>query len=143
MADRIDAERRSLNMSRVRSSDTRPELEVRRLVHRLGYRFRLHRRSLPGTPDLAFPSRRAVIFVHGCFWHRHPGCRKATTPATRRDFWAEKFEANQCRDERVRRQLVDQGWRVEVVWECELRDKETLGRRLASFLDASVASSAS
>lgn len=142
MADRIDPERRSLNMSRVKSANTRPELEVRTLLHRLGYRFRLHRRSLPGTPDLVFPSRRAVIFVHGCFWHRHAGCPKSSTPATRTEFWAEKFEANQARDARVRRALAADGWRVEVVWECEIRDRETLAQRLISFLGTPTPSAA-
>jgi DNA mismatch endonuclease (patch repair protein) len=121
-------------MSRVRSSDTRPELEVRRLVHRLGYRFRLHRRTLPGTPDLVFPSLRAVIFVHGCFWHRHAGCSKTSTPTTRPDFWAEKFETNQRRDEKVRQALLNDGWNVDVIWECEVLDKSALSRRLTAFL---------
>lgn len=134
MADRIDPARRSLNMSRVKSANTRPELQVRSLLHRLGYRFRLHTRSLPGKPDLVFQSRRAVIFVHGCFWHRHAGCPKASMPTTRADFWAEKFEANQARDARVLRALADSGWRTEVVWECEVRDREALTRRLISFL---------
>lgn len=136
MADRIDPARRSFNMSRVRSANTRPELEVRTLLHRLGYRFRLHRRSLPGTPDLVFPSRRAVIFIHGCFWHRHAGCPKASMPTTRPEFWAKKFEANQTRDKRVRHALADDGWRVEVVWECEVRDREKLAARLVTFLGA-------
>jgi len=134
MTDRIDVVRRSWNMSRVRSFDTRPELEVRRLVHRLGYRFRLHRRTLPGTPDLVFPCLRAVIFVHGCFWHRHAGCSKASTPATRPDFWAKKFETNQRRDEKVKQALLSDGWNVEVIWECEVRDKNALSRRLTAFL---------
>lgn len=136
MADRLDAAARSVNMSRVRSANTRPELHVRSLLHRLGYRFRLHRRTLPGTPDLVFPSRRAVIFVHGCFWHRHAGCPKASIPATRPEFWAEKFEANAARDERVQRALAAEDWRVEVVWECEMRDREALTLRLISFLGA-------
>lgn len=134
MADRIDADRRSWNMSRVRSTDTRPELEVRRLAHSLGYRFRLHRKTLPGTPDLVFPSLRAVIFVHGCFWHRHAGCPKASMPATRREFWAEKLEANRLRDEKAQRSLLDEGWKVAVVWECEVREKIALGHRLTEFL---------
>jgi len=142
MVDRIDAARRSFNMSRVRSVDTRPEMEVRRLLHKLGYRFRLHRRSLPGRPDLVFPSRRAAIFVHGCFWHRHAGCRKASMPSTRAEFWAEKFASNEARDERVQCALVDEGWRVEVVWECEVRDSDTLARRLISFLGVPVPAAA-
>jgi DNA mismatch endonuclease (patch repair protein) len=134
MINRIDAARRSWNMSCVRSSNTRPEMVVRHLAHGLGYRFRLHRRTLPGTPDLVFPSLRAVVFVHGCFWHRHPGCQKASTPATRTDFWVEKFAANRRRDEKVQQYLLADGWNVEVVWECEVRDKDALAHRLTACL---------
>lgn len=134
MTDRLTPERRSWLMSRVHSRDTTPERLVRRLVHRLGYRFRLHRRDLPGTPDLVFPSRRAIIFVHGCFWHRHRGCRKATVPSTRKEFWLQKFARNVNRDATVREALERAGWRVLIVWECELRDIDALGPRVLAFL---------
>ncbi len=134
MTDRLTPERRSWLMSRVRSRDTIPERLVRSLVHRLGYRFRLHRRDLPGTPDLVFPSRRAIIFVHGCFWHRHRGCRKATVPSTRKEFWLQKFARNVNRDATVREALERAGWRVLIVWECELRDIDALEARVLAFL---------
>ena len=134
MTDRLTPERRSWLMSRVRSRDTIPERVVRSLVHRLGYRFRLHRRDLPGTPDLVFPSRRAIIFVHGCFWHRHQGCRKATVPSTRKEFWLQKFARTVNRDATVREALERAGWRVLIVWQCELRDIDALGSRVLAFL---------
>ncbi len=121
-------------MSRVPQKNTKPELKVRRAVHALGYRFRLHRRDLPGTPDLVFPGRRAVIFVHGCFWHRHPGCAKASTPTSNIDFWSTKFSKNVERDARKERELCILGWRVLVIWECETRDIENLGTKLSTFL---------
>jgi DNA mismatch endonuclease (patch repair protein) len=121
-------------MSRIRGKDTNPEMEVRRLVYSLGYRYRLHVRDLPGCPDLVFPGRRKVIFVHGCFWHRH-SCRKGRSmPATRRAFWKTKFKENRKRDRRFRRALRTQGWDVLVVWGCHLRDPEKLTGRLISFL---------
>lgn len=121
-------------MAAIRGRDTSAELQVRRMLHRLGYRFRLHRRDLPGTPDIVLPRYRTVIFVHGCFWHRHPGCRFTTHPRTRSEFWKEKFRQNIDRD---RRQLVEieaLGWRVIVVWECELREPGVLADRLDSLL---------
>jgi len=129
----FDAERSAL-MRRVRGTDTTPERVVRRAAHSLGYRFRLHRRDLPGTPDLAFPRRRKVIFVHGCFWHRHPGCSRTTTPATRADYWREKFEQNVARDRRNIAALQALGWEVLVVWECETFDRTSLLERLSRFL---------
>lgn len=125
---------RSRNMARIRAKDTKPELIVRSVAHRHGYRFRLHGRGLPGRPDLVFPSRRKVIFVHGCFWHQHPGCRYATRPATRAKFWAAKLDGNRQRDTRVCRELERLGWGVLVVWECETREPEDVRARLASFL---------
>ena len=122
-------------MARIGSADTLPELAVRRLLHRLGYRFRLHRRSLPGTPDICFPGRKKAIFVHGCFWHRHEGCRRTTTPATRTSFWNDKFRKNVERDRANLKALRELGWSVMVVWECEIAKLETLGPRLAGFLD--------
>lgn len=126
--------RRSALMSRIRGRDTKPELVVRRLAHALGYRFRLHRKDLPGSPDLVFPSRRQAIFVHGCFWHRHSGCSKTTTPKTRADFWNKKFEANKERDARQHAELAAMGWDVLVVWECETKYLEFLAGRLREFL---------
>lgn len=129
----IDPERSAL-MARVRGKNSKPELIVRRLAHALGYRFRLHRRNLPGTPDLVFPRLRKVIFVHGCFWHRHQGCQRATTPKTRAAYWQSKFAANIKRDALKEHQLKELGWNVLVVWECETFDPETLTARLAKFM---------
>lgn len=120
-------------MRAVRRKDTTPELRVRRLAHRLGLRFRLHRHDLPGTPDMVFPRWRIALFVHGCFWHRHSGCRYATMPATRREFWEAKFTANQARDRRQAEQLRSLGWRVVVVWECETRLLQELEARLRAL----------
>jgi len=116
--DKLSAERRSANMRQIRSKNTTPELLLRRMLYRLGYRFRLHRKDLPGKPDLVFPSRRKAIFVHGCFWHQHPGCRYATRPATNVAFWAAKLRGNVDRDARKRESLEHMGWVVEVIWEC-------------------------
>jgi len=122
-------------MARIRGKDTKPELIVRRLAHAAGYRYRLHRRDLPGCPDLVFPRYRKIIFVHGCFWHRH-SCRKGrSTPRTRRRFWKKKFDENRERDRRNRRALRRQGWQVLVVWECQTKDPEKLLQRLHQFLD--------
>ncbi|MBS0461625.1 MAG: DNA mismatch endonuclease Vsr [Proteobacteria bacterium] len=118
MVDVVDAATRSRMMSGIRGRNTRPELLVRSFLHRAGLRFRLHVR-LPGKPDLVFPKYRTVVFVHGCFWHRHAGCRLASIPATNRRFWEEKFEANVARDRRITRQLRREGWHVLVAWECE------------------------
>ncbi len=136
--DGLTPEKRSWNMSRIRGRDTKPELLVRSLLHRLGYRFRLHRRHLPGTPDIVLPKYRTVIFVHGCFWHRHPGCRYAYTPKSRVEFWKTKFAANVDRDARTRRALEQAGWQVLVVWECELRDMAGLSDRLASEIGSGI-----
>jgi DNA mismatch endonuclease, patch repair protein len=132
--DNIDP-RRSALMRRIREKDTRPELAVRRMAHSLGYRFRLQWRDLPGTPDLTFPARRKVIFIHGCFWHRHPGCHKASTPKTRIEFWEEKFVSNIERDKQKSAELRLLGWDVLVVWECETQDALSLGRILLEFLE--------
>ncbi len=132
--DRLDRAARSALMAKVKGKDTGPELAVRRIAHALGFRFRLHRRDLPGSPDLVFPSRRAVVFVHGCFWHRHPGCAKASSPKTRKAFWTAKFAANVARDARVKRRLRRLGWRVLTVWECEASHPLRVAARLARFL---------
>ena len=121
MADIVDKATRSRMMAGIRGKDTKPELQWRRALHAMGLRFRLHAPSLPGRPDLVFPKYRAVVLVHGCFWHRHADCRFATNPATRPEFWQTKFEANIARDKRNVTALLDGGWRVAVVWECALK----------------------
>ena len=124
MTDIVDQQTRSRMMSGIRSKNTKPELALRRALHARGFRFRLHSGKVPGRPDLVLPKHRAVVFVHGCFWHRHEGCRYATVPATRPDFWRAKFEANAARDSAVRTRLLEDGWRVATVWECALRKPE-------------------
>lgn len=132
--DTLTREQRSRCMAAVKGRDTTPELAVRRMVHALGFRFRLHARDLPGKPDIVLRRLRAVIFVHGCFWHRH-GCRYGcATPQTRAAFWADKFARNIARDRRVRAVLRREGWSVLVVWECHLRQPDRVMRRLAAFL---------
>ncbi|MCY4579222.1 MAG: very short patch repair endonuclease [Chloroflexi bacterium] len=135
MVDTVPPDIRSRIMAQVKSKDTKPEMTVRRLLHGLGYRYRLHRQDLPGRPDLVFPSRRKIVFVNGCFWHRHSGCVRATVPATNREFWSAKFERNRDRDRRNYALLADRGWGVMTVWECELQDLPTLAGSLISFLD--------
>lgn len=135
MADKLTSERRSWNMSRIKGRNTGPELQLRSLLHRAGFRFRLHAKALPGRPDIVLPKFRTAIFVHGCFWHRHPGCRNATTPSTRHEFWQEKFDGNVSRDARNRADLAATGWTVLTVWECELKaDAEGVVRRLSREL---------
>lgn len=134
--DRISSEHRSWNMSRIRGGDTIPEKAVRSMLHRMGYRFRLRTRNLPGSPDIVLPRYRTVIFVHGCFWHRHARCRFAYTPKSRVRFWQRKFNANVARDHRVTRALRARGWRVIVVWECQTRDVARLTARLARLSTA-------
>ena len=130
MADVFTKTKRSEVMSRIRARDTKPERAVRSILHRLGYRFRLHRTDLPGKPDIVLPRLRIVIFVHGCFWHRHEGCRFAYTPKTRTEFWLKKLESNVARDRQVETQLAELDWLVITVWECELRTPEKLTKRL-------------
>ena len=137
MVDIMTVEQRSALMSRIRSVDTKPELFVRRALHAMGYRFRTHVRDLPGRPDLVFTKRHAVIFVHGCFWHRH-GCKKTYVPKVREEFWGSKFAANTSRDERNQSQLVQSGWRVLVVWECEVESDDTIIDRMVAFLGPPV-----
>lgn len=126
MADTLSPEARSRNMARIRSRDTGPEMLVRRAAHALGLRFRLHRKDLPGTPDLVFPRRRVAVLVHGCFWHRHPGCRMAYSPKSRTEFWEAKFAGNVERDARKLEELIAAGWRPVIIWECETRDEKRL-----------------
>lgn len=135
--DSLTPLQRSERMSKVRSANTQLEMAVRRLVHGMGYRYRLHRKDLPGKPDLVFPGRRKVIFVHGCFWHRHgdPACRLARLPKSRLDFWLPKLSANEERDAKVLARLGELGWGVMTIWECQVRDTEALKRRICEFLD--------
>lgn len=121
-------------MRAVKGKNTRPEQAVRSLLHALGYRFRLHRRDLPGSPDIVLPGRKAVIFVHGCFWHGHDCKRGSRTPKTNADYWVSKIGRNMARDARTRAALEAQGWRVLVVWECEIKDEEALAAKLRAFL---------
>lgn len=122
-------------MSRIRGTDTGPEIALRSLLHRAGYRFRLHDRHLPGRPDIVLPRFRTVIFVHGCFWHRHAGCRNATTPGSRTEFWIRKFQGTVARDARKAAELEAAGWKVITVWECELKkDSENVLRRVVKQL---------
>jgi DNA mismatch endonuclease, patch repair protein len=132
--DVVSAEQRSTLMAGIRNRDTGPELTVRRVAHRLGYRFRTHRRDLPGTPDIVFPGRRKVVFVHGCFWHRHAGCRLAYEPKSNVEFWQAKFRVNVARDERVAAALQVLGWTSLTIWECEVRDVVGLARTLEGHL---------
>lgn len=121
--DRLTPEARSRLMSRVKGKDTKPEMAVRSYLHARGLRYRLHDRSLPGKPDLVFKSRKVIVFVHGCFWHGHSGCKKASTPKTREDFWRSKIETNAVRDRRSIRQLRASGWHVFIVWECRINER--------------------
>jgi DNA mismatch endonuclease (patch repair protein) len=135
--DTLTASERSERMSRIKAKDTGTELRVRRLVHRLGYRYRLHDHRLPGKPDMVFRSRRKTIFVHGCFWHRHPDpeCKLARMPKSRLDFWEPKLTTNRERDERSLERLRDLGWDPLIVWECESRHIEQLENKIRAFLD--------
>jgi DNA mismatch endonuclease (patch repair protein) len=132
--DKLDAQRRSKNMRQIRSKNTKPEVLLRSLLHKAGYRFRLHRKDLPGKPDIVFPGRRKVIFVHGCFWHQHPGCREGRLPGTRPDYWP-KLERNVERDTAAIEQLRELGWKVLTVWECEISKPELVKDRVRVFLD--------
>lgn len=134
--DRLSKNHRSWNMSRIRGSDTKPEVAVRSILHRLGYRFRLHRRDLPGKPDIVLPRHRVVVFVHGCFWHRHRRCKYAYQPKSNRSFWLEKFAGTLRRDRISAKALRRTGWTVLIVWECEVRDDARLSRRLRRQIGA-------
>lgn len=125
-------------MSNIKSRDTSPERRVRSILHRRGYRFRLHAKALPGSPDIVLPRHRAVVFVHGCFWHRHKKCRLSYTPKSRKRFWEEKFAANVARDKRVARRLVTEGWQVLVVWECQLSDPKDVGNTLSAAIEGAT-----
>jgi DNA mismatch endonuclease (patch repair protein) len=139
MADVVDKQTRSRMMAGIGGKNTEPELVLRRALHARGFRYRLHVKQLPGRPDLLLPKYRAVVFVHGCFWHRHTGCRYATTPATRTEFWQAKFSANIARDDVVRIKLRHAGWRVAIVWECALKKPhrvKAVVSQLVSWLDS-------
>jgi DNA mismatch endonuclease (patch repair protein) len=138
--DIVNKARRSENMRRIRSRDTKPEMVVRRTAFGLGYRYRLHQKTLPGSPDLVFPKLRTTLFVHGCFWHRHKGCPNCTSPSTRPEFWEKKFAGNMARDRRNVSALKRLGWRVAIIWECETTDLNALARRLQRLLGSEVGS---
>ena len=137
MANTHTPQQRRTNMQAVRSKNTAPELLIRSITHRLGFRFRLHRKDLPGTPDIVFPSRKKVIFVHGCFWHGHD-CPRGALPSSNRDFWQSKITKNRTRDSHSEEQLEKEGWRVLTVWECETKDQEVLEERITRFLRTAV-----
>lgn len=136
MPDTLRPDQRSINMSRIRAKNTKAEVAVRRVAHRLGYRFRLHRADFPGKPDLVFPSRKSVIFVHGCFWHRHPNpsCKNSVLPKSHIEYWHPKLERNQMRDALDQAALENDGWRILIFWECELRDEQFIAAKLREFL---------
>lgn len=134
MPEKLSRERRSANMRAVHGKDTAPEIVVRRIVHGMGYRYRLHGRDLPGKPDLVFRSRQKAVFVHGCFWHRHKGCPRASEPKSNINFWRAKLDRNAARDAEQLRALKKIGWRVLVVWQCELKNERRLAAKLRSFL---------
>ncbi|WP_085821526.1 very short patch repair endonuclease [Ruegeria meonggei] len=135
--DTLTEQQRSERMKRIRGRDSKPELLVRRLVHGMGYRYRLHCRDLPGKPDLVFRPKRKVIFVHGCFWHRHDdtNCRLARLPKSRLDFWYPKLEQNKQRDQRNSKLLVKMGWSSLVIWECQVKDEDWLEREIKEYLN--------
>jgi DNA mismatch endonuclease (patch repair protein) len=134
MTDHVHRDKRSLIMAAVHSKNTKPELAVRKIAHALGYRYRLHVADLPGKPDMVFPARRKIILVNGCFWHRHPRCRYATSPKTRSAFWQKKFCTNVARDRRTRQQLRKLGWSILTVWQCELKNPQKVEVRIDEFL---------
>jgi DNA mismatch endonuclease (patch repair protein) len=134
MSDKLSQLQRSNLMASIGQKNTSPEVRVRRLLHMLGYRFRLHRRELPGTPDIVLSRCRLCIFVNGCFWHQHEGCKRATVPTANADFWRKKFAKNAERDVRARQELEAKEWRVAVIWECETKDANVLLAKVRSFL---------
>ena len=136
MSEAVDPARSAL-MAKVGGRDTKPEMVVRRHLFSNGHRYRLHARDLPGRPDIVFRKRRKAIFVHGCFWHRHDGCRRSTVPKTRQAFWSDKFDRNKARDARNEEALSAIGWDILVVWECETKDTDALSARLSAFVEAS------
>ena len=134
MTDIFTKEKRSWIMGRIKGRDTKPEILVRSMIHRMGFRYRLHQRDLPGNPDIVLPRHAKVIFVHGCFWHGHKGCTRSKRPATNTEFWNNKLDDNIARDKRVQRKLRRDGWKVIVIWKCETRKPEKLLEKLERFL---------
>ena len=137
MADIHSKETRSYNMSRIRSKDTKPEILVRKFLHKNGFRYRLHVKDLSGKPDIVLPKYKTVIFIHGCFWHGHEGCKKASLPKTRTEWWTDKIQKNAANDQNVEITLLDLGWRVIKIWECELKSKileQTLDELLINII---------
>jgi DNA mismatch endonuclease (patch repair protein) len=134
MVDRISAETRSRNMSRIRSKDTKPEMQLRRIVYGMGYRYQLHVKSLPGCPDLVFARRRKALFIHGCFWHQHEGCKDSHLPKSRLAYWSPKLVRNAKRDIENERKLRELGWDTLTIWACEITDENRLAHRLQEFL---------
>ena len=134
MTDHLAKKKRSWNMSRIRSKNTIPEVKVRSILHSLGYRFRLHRKDLPGKPDIVLPKYKTVIFVHGCFWHQHDNCQRSHTPQSNQSYWGPKLSGNVARDKRVKNELKDLGWTVKTLWECETSDIHHLNKKLRLLL---------
>ncbi|MGY2138725.1 very short patch repair endonuclease [Pseudomonas reactans] len=137
-ADIVTHEQRSQNMSRIKGKNTKPEMIVRSACHDLGFRYRLHRKDLPGTPDLVFPKHRLCLFVHGCFWHSHPGCKYAYTPKSRLDFWLPKLAKNVERDMKTKRALEVSGWRVSIIWECRTKNRDTLRAEIRKLINPKI-----
>jgi len=133
--DIISKEKRSWNMSRIRNKNTKPEMIVRSLLHRMGYRFILHKKGLPGKPDIVLPKHETIIFVHGCFWHRHQSCKYAYNPKSRIEFWRNKFIENKNRDKKVQNDLIELGWNVNVIWECETKNLDLLENKIISIMN--------
>ncbi|MER8485910.1 DNA mismatch endonuclease Vsr [Mesorhizobium sp. M1322] len=133
--DIVSPAARSRMMGRIRGKDTGPEMLVRKVAHQMGYRFRLHRHDLPGTPDIVFPARKTAMFIHGCFWHRHEGCKYCYNPKSNIDFWQRKFDNNVQRDQRVRKDLERLGWNITVIWACETADQPSLRSKLRAYLE--------
>ena len=138
MTDKLSPEKRSMNMSAIRSVGMKPEMVVRRIVHNLGYRFRLHRKNLAGKPDLVLTRHRKIIFVHGCFWHQHQNCRDGRLPKSNVGYWQSKLSGNIIRDKQHTESLESEGWQVLVIWECETRDEKLLIKRLKQFLSSPI-----
>jgi DNA mismatch endonuclease, patch repair protein len=138
MVDRLSSERRSWLMSRVQSKNTSAETRVRSVAHAMGLRFRLHSDSLPGKPDIVFPKWKTVVFIHGCFWHRHPNCKKATIPKSNTSFWTTKFERNVARDQANLNALEQLGWKAHVIWECETKSPDRITERLKQIFPSST-----
>jgi DNA mismatch endonuclease (patch repair protein) len=133
--DKLNPEQRSKNMAAVKGKNTTPEIRVRRMLHKMGYQFRLYRKDLPGKPDIVLPRHRLCIFVHGCFWHQHSGCKRATIPESNREFWVQKFQGTLERDERSKAELAARGWRICIIWECETKHEALLSLSIQQCLN--------